>query len=223
MCCALWRDVSGQHVASIVGNKKNEKKLLVEKMCSDEQHLDFVEFIDCLSSDKVAKAITMVTTRNMHSRYLNRGVVSVFCENGPDDPELLRHFVGLSAVDVLGANSLHWAASSNKPRVLRALIDMGGNVNLQNTHDGSSPLEWTSVVHYECAKVLLDAGAKCKMNCMSSWEWKKFLSHREKARIATIAILCLPRCQQLLSKSKDVLRIVARCVWSTRGHREWIK
>lgn len=208
--------------------------------------MDFDEFIDCLSRGEVAKAAKMVTTRNVNCRsHLNFGVVLLLCRFGPDDPELLRHFAYLGAsLEMVkrSSTSLHWATTHNKPKLVRALLDLGANVNTRNSW-GLSALQWCRQDDQTCSILLLDAGAEIPF-CPAMHKYQCFMTTREKARSASIAILCLHRLfsksmttrkkarsasvailhrrhQQLFSKTKDVLRVVARCVWSTRGLNCW--
>ena len=124
---------------------------------------------------------------------------------------------------------LHWAAYWGKPRLLRALLDLGTPVDILYER-GRTPLLFALVSKkVECARLLLDAGAQLRLVTENNYctipQWARdFASAREHARAASLAMLGLLRCgSRVVGRSNgiDVLRVVARCVWGTRGQQGW--
>lgn len=174
------------------------------------------------------------------------GVLTHVCEFGPDDPDLLHHFIKLGAtleLDSVGIRGgpIHSATATNKPKILHTLLELGTPVNLGSYR--YTPLDnafgfkfgeeanangYTVGAIYKesrlCAKILLDAGAQpseCKRN-VPQWIYD-YVSTREKTRASAIAVLGLLLCRSsVISGGKyigrDVLCVVARCVWSLRGN-----
>lgn len=195
--------------------------------------LDFRAFCSCLKIGDIAGAKSLVTNENIHARDEDGdGVVACCCWFGPDEPELLHVLVEMGAT-LKEKNAMHYAASKGKPNLLRVLLLNGTNVDILNGI-GQTPLNRAvENRNVECVHMLLDAGANVKLtkNMFSYdgkiWMWiSRIQRAREKARIASIVIVGLSRCGcgVLGLCGRDVLRIVARCVWSTRANTdEWIK
>jgi ankyrin repeat protein len=69
----------------------------------------------------------------------------------------------INTVDELGFAPLHWAAMRRNPKGVQTLIEAGAQIDLQASHDCSTPLlqacrQPLSESH-ECARLLLEAGA----------------------------------------------------------------
>lgn len=170
------------------------------------------------------------------------GVLTHVCEFGPDDPDLLRHFIEMGATLELDSSHIrggpiHSAAATNKPKMLRMLLDLGTPANLFsyrytpldntfgfNSGELANAFAFKLLICYEesrmCAKILLDAGAQlseCKRD-VPQWV-HEYVSTRKKTRAASIAILGLLVCKSSVIScvGRDILRVLARCVWSMRG------
>lgn len=196
------------------------------KVCSGV--IDFKTFNNHLENNDVEAAKRMVTIENANIRTpAGYNVLSFVCAHGPDDPELLHHCLSLGAVmckdtcvDCVSVRDcwspLHFASNKGKQKLVRAIIDFGVNVNICD-HHGAGPIQYA---HPRCILQLLDAGAKLKEKHTPQFA-QTFLDSRIRARSAAIAILVLPRYS--IIGSKDVFRIIARCVWETRKHECWEK
>lgn len=201
--------------------------------------VDFDAFVELLEKNDIVGAKAMIDTGNVLSTdRKGDGIVAILCWDGPDDPELLRHFVALGAPLEIQKNmrsfrisSLHYAAAQNKPKLIRSLLDIAGAdcVNVLDPY-GRTPLRQSfNSAFVECGKVLIDAGADLFIvGSMYRREWvSEFVASREEARSASVVVLGLLRCsgahKSLCGNGKDVIRIVARCIWSTRGHNGWKK
>lgn len=184
----------------------------------------------CLSirSGDVQGAMKLVTpaTANLLDEH-GRGFVEHFCYRGvDDDPTILHLLFKNGAVLSLGnekrEHPVFEAARKGKTKILRALLDHGVDVNMLN-NVGETILDvsqgWTSCV-------IWDAGGKnmCRYWVGSAWEvnLRKFENIRAQLRMAAICILGLARANSSVlgpHNGCDVLRMIARCVWSTRAHR----
>lgn len=74
-----------------------------------------------------------------------------------------------------------------------------------------------------CVYTLLDAGAKLKhvVDVLYIPQWvRDFVSNRKKRRKESLAVLTLLKRKSIIlaENGKDVLQIIARCVWGKRGH-----
>lgn len=187
---------------------------------------DVTKFVSLLvSNPELAKS--MATRENVHTIFsFSHGVVSLLCSVGPDDPDLLHYFVGLGASlemerATLGMGPLHLATEQKKPKLVRALLDLKTPPNIVGVHENALFWAYKNGASGEtCGKILIDAGgAKQRPNFEDPVpEWAlSFILKREKERANAIAILGLPT-TSLKGNGKDVKRIIARCVWATRGH-----
>lgn len=189
--------------------------------------LDFRTFESYLRyGGHVDKAKQMITPANSkcHDRTYG-GVVTSLCWFGPDDPDLLHHFISLGAtieLDSIGTRKspLHLAARHDKPRLVRALIDLGVPVNIRDA-GGVTPLYetfyWSTFKETKSSKILLSAGAKQIDNVgihVPNWFFR-IVTERENMRASCIVLIGLPKCGSN-ALVKDVLRIIARCVWATQ-------
>lgn len=184
--------------------------------------LKFYDLLIKVPNDAIQAGCEAVSV-NARDQTGSFGTVSFFCEYGPDDPLFLNKLVaaGTNMKDTLELDSawvrlspLHLAAQKEKPRLLRALLDLGFPVNICHKF-GDTACDVTA--SWNCKKLLLDAGGKTSTHHLIE-NVSKFLDTRDNRRAASIAILGLKRCQSTVSASKDVLSMIARCVWSTRGH-----
>lgn len=215
-------------------------------MGDEDEHsypINFSEIENIFRGSFISYAKWRITHKNASERDpANRGVAWYLCAYGPDRPDLLVRFMKMGAElniefeceKAVNGSSLHQAAMHNKPKLVRAILNLGvckGMFSRGSDH-------W-------CSKVFLDAanrigkyafscqGPHCVLEECSSvhsqLHWsvliKKFLAIRECVCEASIVILGLQKSRsQVVEQSGngvDVLRIIARCVWSTRTHDEW--
>lgn len=193
--------------------------------------MDFHALRNLLDDNNVEALKQLVTTTNTNEKDEdNEGIIMRLCRCFEyDDPDLLHLFIARGAsLDAYGFYSpLHIATHNDKPMLVRALLDVGLFV-LLNTHDydKDTPLDCALRLQQSkrCARELVDAGAKPN-NCTKLFlasEWlQTFIAKRENARTAAIIFLGLLRCNSGVLRSskngRDVLLIVARCIWSKRG------
>lgn len=153
-------------------------------------------------------------------------IANIVCEYmRDDDPELLLFFVALGvrfgkAQRGSGVTPMH-ILTKYKPRSLRALIDLGFTFVVADG-GGQTPLEWACVYRaVSCVWELLDAGARFDqtdfLRVPPNWAFD-METKRDDVRKKAIICLGLPRVskQQTRNGIKDVVRIIARCVWSAR-------
>lgn len=143
-------------------------------------------------------------------------LLEVVCQQGHDDDfSLIGYFLAMGACRM--NNALHSAASYDKPKMLRALLDAGINVNRLG-RSGKTAFHFAMVWNCrQCIKVLIDAGATPPVDAE---EWiTEYIDERSTMRSSCIVMMALNRCRSAYSgANKDVLRMIARCVWSARGH-----
>lgn len=181
---------------------------------------DFGQFEAFLKLDD-KRALDMVTTSNSHCRSEGElGVISYFCKYGSDDVESLHRLLRCGASLELDSNGLRWnplhvAAQRDKPKLVRALLDLGVPVNIL-TRYSSTPL-WCSMDSGKmCTMILIDAGAQI-VPIVPIWV-RNFVATRKKIRSTALALLCVTRCgANTFGNGKDVFLIIARCVWGLRG------
>jgi hypothetical protein len=179
--------------------------------------LDFDKFGQALSTKQYDVAKRMVTPANAKTR----GVISYVCAHlTEDDPELLQYFIQMGATLEFD-NVLHLAAANNKPRILRALLDAGLDADKLNCSEETALNLSLFYENYQCARILIDAGADVSMVNPDLYFKKiwanEFNLARYRARAASVAVLCVPHASRTVRARRDVFRIIARCVWSTRG------
>lgn len=178
-------------------------------------------FLFLLFQNKHEEAIECLTPENANERDSNdRGVLESFVLYGPDGPNgvAMLHRLLSKGVKLNRVEPLNFAAARQKVDLVRALLDWRAPI-------GHNVISW-AVFGFEreeerkksdiCVKMLIDAGAT-PSHIISM----PFYESRLLAREAAIAILCL-QTQKRGGGAKDALRIIARCVWGTRGHDEWI-
>lgn len=201
----------------------------------------FKPFALYLQQGRIEEAKKLITSANIHELHecggLERrfGVLRHVANYGPDDPELIRHFVAMGAVGWI--ESMFAAAQQGKVKVVQMFLGLGVSIHSLDYRKRTLLLKALYGGHFKCAKILLDAGADlCAseeyINRLPKWQHKKhaniipqwayrFVIARTKARHACVIIL-MRRC--CCGVNRDVMRIIARCVWSTRGHaKSWIK
>lgn len=164
--------------------------------------------------------------------FVGVGIVLFLSEHGPDDPSLLDYVISIGAKICTSDRKhsscflpLHVATFKGKPKIVRKLLDYGISPNQQDCF-GDVPLN--VAIRYDdkcptnvqlCAKVLIDAGANIPTwNHESSWI-HEFVATRENARGACIAVLGMNKTKGPVvgCNGKDVLRMIGRCLWGTRG------
>lgn len=200
------------------------------------QMFPFLEFMELLVNGNIAAATKLVTPLNTHEVSDDRGygILYWFCSYAPDTQESVNALheileIGCPVFSGHDWSILHVAVYHDKPIIARALLDLG-NVEVQidkvDQH-GNTPLylaltneKWRS------AKLLLDAGANLESvgTCRHAIVACEFVAARLKARTASVAMLGLKHCQcqtTIGCNGKDVLRVIARCIWESRGHDEW--
>lgn len=189
----------------------------------------------CGGDAEAAKLI--VTSENADKRDEHgRGVIWHLMYNGPDNPDLLHDFLQKGAtlhapsVDDTSYPPLHQAAKYKRKKMLLALLDGGYPVDYD--HCGLTPLDvvLSGSIYFskKIVKILLDAGAKiynpvyrCEDGDRNIAWAKRYQHHREQTRMSAIIVLGLVMKKSRIvgrCNGRDVLRMIARCVWSTRGH-----
>lgn len=166
------------------------------------------------------------------------GIVWHLCVFGPDDADLLHYFVNKGASPENKSKRsadipFICALDFGKPNLVRAFLDLGTRmdmcVKITTTHETTalgyllfSPI---SDGRRACIRVLIDAGAQTtNINDLPDWV-KQFVADRNKARNAAITLIGVTKCcgsvssKMLCGNGRDVFRIIARCVWSMRGHK----
>lgn len=185
--------------------------------------IDFMKLIRYFEDNNIEEALRIVTRENILSRDRSGdGVLVYLCRKGPDDPSLVRHFVGLGAETSalgIGWSPLQIAANYHKPKLLRALLDVNiKDVNVVTQFRSAQILYFSPKQHCECIRILVDAGSE--IPAYLNVFLHEFVTKRNETRTAAIMILGLKRCRsRVIGKSNggDVLRLIARAVWSTRG------
>lgn len=177
-------------------------------------------------------ARSMFTPKNVNIRDKN-GLTALrwFLTLGPDDVEILRYFVGIGAsLEPEDEESFLHCVSSfrDKHRLANELINMGISPNIKHggTDSNHTPL-FCAIFNdkRKTIKLLLDRGAKfdevlkhaLKLK-ISPW-LEEFLKNRENIRSNSLVILGLKTANSTVlgDNGKDVLQIIARCVWGMRG------
>lgn len=186
---------------------------------ADVHHLLLVDQIVSLKQLIISEP-AIVKTRNAGGATLVDNILSF---QQKDDPELL-HFV-LDMEPEMDVDVLERAFASNKPNMLRALIDRG----FMKTHKWKTEFVLNQVLchnhWWRCVKVILDAGATntidvCKVWCGRNAIVEPFLNAREKARHVACVMLYVAKTKTktLCGNGKDVMRMIARVVWESRAH-----
>lgn len=192
-----------------------------------------VQFSRYLIDDNIFDAKRIVTRGIAHKRdAFDCGFIWYFMFHGKhDDPTTLQYLLDqgatLDAPKASGYYSpLQQAICYGKVKVLRALLNIGVGVNVYVYNCTSLELALKRNLA-AIAKILLDAGANLGLvnRCaVTIPEWvHRFVKHREYVRQTTLIVLGLKRARSRslgCVNGKDVLCVIARCVWETRGRTE---
>jgi hypothetical protein len=136
----------------------------------------------------------------------------------PDDATLIR----LLAQEYDRAHldhSLSLASISGKVNCVRVLLAFGAKIETQLYDKGKPPLglalDWN---HWDCARVLLDHGAlRFNANTYLPPSLLAFMAHRERARCAAVAFMGATTKGRRIFLDRNVLQLIGRWVWATRG------
>lgn len=182
---------------------------------------------NCFTHRDVVGIKSLITTENVKKvDATGLGVVWFFLHHGPDDPEILKLLVDAGAPLYNEYSSgfytpLIKAAARRRNKCIRALLDMGYPVDRLCTNQTALQL---AIAHDndEGVKILLDAGASLKnlTNVIPGWI-KGFMNRHRQTRKNCRIILGLKRARSRslgCNNGVDILRMIARCVWETRGH-----
>lgn len=193
---------------------------------------DLIEYLRKRDIDGVKQ---LITHENVNDNWYHKeNAIWIVCLYGCDreDASLLRYFLE-KYPHASTRRLLHLAAYNDKPNMIRELIQLGVNIDERNCaghtalHSAVCPRHRSQ----QCARLLLDAGAAydphssfcdyCRPDTLHFPNWlTEFVETRNATRKAATVVLGLYRCCRRRGTNKDVLRIVARCVWSTRGHHK---
>lgn len=172
-----------------------------------------VLFTTLLKDDRIEKAKEYITADMLDERGYN-SIVNKLCVYGPDDPELLQYLLDRGAVLDCVAMLLTSALDSAKSRLVRAILDRVDRV-------ASSIFVFESAAKRLCVLHLLDAGVRV-YSCghLGDPNWIQYLTDtRHRVRTASLVVLCAKRARSNVMgiNGVDILRVIARCVWGTRG------
>ena len=154
------------------------------------------------------------------------------CENNlTDSAVLVCHLLDcgadINAHDRDGWSALHSAAWTRNLNCLRVLLRRGASMEPKDLN-GLTPLAMTLDRGYrECATLLLDWGAQLSLVGVDVEvpEWARtYVGGRERARMAAVVLLGSRRKHRspvLASNAMDVIRLIAKVLWSTRGDEAW--
>lgn len=154
------------------------------------------------------------------------GIFRWICSEGPDDPEIISYFIGLDVnlMDESGWHAIHYAALFGKPNlVLYLLNNVPECAKLTASVVGRSVLD---ICLYKqmicCFAVLIDRGVTIHGYHVSDWATdflKQLQEARHFARRRAVIVCGLLRCRACVMRGNgvDILRMIARCIWSYRG------
>lgn len=169
-----------------------------------------------------------VLSRDAHSN----GVLSYVCVGATEQIAFVQHCVQLGGTATLELDSngirmspLHHAAMSGHLRIIRFLLDLGIPVDITD-HGARTPLSCAiQMGNLSVCRLLVDAGARTDK--LAPWQiypisdWR-FPQQREYARKASIVTLAILRCGgKTGGNGKNILTIIARCVWESRAMQTW--
>lgn len=189
----------------------------------DEVRLLFESLKHCLVYYPVTVK-NLITKENVTTVFGGHCVLTYVCWYGPDDPDILLYCVGLGASvqrHVGNKAPIHFAAQSGKCKLVRTLIDLGVSVN-QETQTGSTVLDFTLLRSNRCTELVLDAGG-VQTSVVNLPQWaKNFINQRKQHRTNALILIGLKQCRSktIGFNGKDVMRVIARCIWSMRGWKK---
>lgn len=207
-----------------------------------ERVIDFNALGQELARDNVDAVKALVTRENVASvDWRGAGaaggadVIVTLCTYGCDNPTILRYFLGLGA-PTQNCSIIFVCVLRGKPKLLRVLMDATKYVAKDDQFfwpcervNALMPLLHHALfINSACARVLLDAGAKLHQIKWTmknpDFEWvHDFMNKRECARTSAAIVLGIVRCGSRVL-CRDMLKLIARCVWETRGQTdEWIQ
>lgn len=182
-----------------------------------------------------AKALRLLVTReNGHLRDEDGcGVIWHYMyHSNVDDTDLLHHFVRCGAtLDAprlcLCYSPLQQSVAFKKPKIMHELL-FSLHYPVNCCHGGQTALKVAlENKDVASAKILLDAGATFGSSQIESGRstvvsgLKRFVLNREQSRATSLIIIGLNVVRSSIvgiGNGRDVLRMIGRCVWSTRGH-----
>lgn len=134
------------------------------------------------------------------------------------------HPAGVNAVDASGRSPLHNATEDGTLDICSLLLNAGSMVDVVNMR-GHTPLYWAlSSDKRDVAEVLLDHGARLervkldkRLKTIPAWA-VSFVERRNACRSLCWAMLELARRRSRVigGNRRDVLRLVAKCLWALR-------
>lgn len=192
------------------------------------------EFIRYMRNNNVAGVKQLVTRENVFDEGLlmggGGGVLLYLCIHGPDEPDLLRHFVSVAGPqrDRLFEHGskqyLHLTIFYERPNLARELVSIGYPINMKNDVGHTAleySLDWSNECRKKIAIMLLDAGADVTLLSKhiqaGNTLLREYIARKETVNAAVIVVLGLRRCRSAIVHGSDVLRIIARCVKATQG------
>lgn len=159
----------------------------------------------------------------------NFGVIPLHCVYDSAECAALliaAHPAGVNAVDKDGWTPLHWVARSGRADVCRLLLDAGSMVDVVS-NDGFTAL-YVALRNgkRDVAELLLERGAllqhvKLDWGLKSIPRWvASFVARRNACRSCCWAVLELARRRSRVigGNRRDVLRLVAKCLWALRHY-----
>lgn len=204
--------------------------------------VDFNAFIRCLRvfdmhkrPHEIEDAMSMVTEQNAHhvAHWNNKGLLwfaCLYCGDIAALKQIVNHLTKMGAAfdPECFANCCVNVERVVPPVILRFIIDTFSPATI-NHNWGRNCCALYYAFDYdqvECAKILLDFGAKLENviedDSVSIPQWAKdFDAGREKTRAATLVVLGASKTSKINNRNRDVMRIIARCIWSTRGYEIW--
>lgn len=213
----------------------------LKKMHEGHDRIDFVLLQKSLKANNVAEVKRHVTRHNVNDVDEDGvsavGYVCMPDAIGDDTADLIKYFVhlGMQRNNIENVTRTYWcpihrAASNGKKEIVRALVQSGVSVDFIDA--GRTPLchlfaeRHSNTLSRKMIIFLLDLGADPLLArfvqdpiTLPQYAYD-FIQHRGETRLATIIVLGLRRTSKSVLESgngKDVLCLIARCLWSLRG------
>lgn len=196
---------------------------------TQKNSIDFGLLEDLFKRHNIKEIKRIVNCHNVNDvNHSGAGVALYACKYGHDDPEALLYFASIGIQQTLLENAsfgfwapIHRAAIDDKMHLVRSLVRLGVPINLYDSSRTPLDAMFEQVIKYNVKSCieLVDMGAKTYF----PHEWiHDFTKQRQRTRHASIIVLGLQRCfpNTLQGNGKDVLRMIARCLWSLRGINE---